>query len=851
MTGKRFVVLIATGLLMMWFGILGINVLLELRYLSTASNDNMQWTILQVETEIANLNAVLSDQIAAEQPDIGVVRLRADIALSRVALIDSGRTGQAFVEDPETARLRQGLEVFSDRAIEILDNSGELGRTQLLELRALTHEIRPDVRQLALLGLERGVERSEAQREEFARQLRLTGISAIALIIGLTVLLLILDRMLARARERDAQLLASSDRLTSTVAASLDAIVTSNEQGEIVDFNASAETIFGWSRADILGQKMEDTIVPHRYRAAHAAGMERYLTTGTPRVVDGGRVELSGLRKSGEEFPIELNITSAQGNHGELFIAYLRDISDRKIAEQKLIDARDRAERMDRAKSQFLAVMSHEMRTPLNGILGVLDLMRTTDLTSRQERYVRVASASGEILLEHVNEALDITRIEIGTMKLAPSPFNLDVVVQSIVDVLTPLAHEKNLSLNLQFDPGMARPFLADGGRIGQILTNLIGNAIKFTNSGSITVAVGGVHGADMTAASISVTDTGAGIPPESLEDIFEDFVALTHAEGRQSRGDGLGLSISRKIARLMGGDLTVQSVVGQGSSFTLSLSLERSTAEDIQATHDDGTGGVIIDPPSAQQVLIVEDNAINRSVLRDMLEGLGHKVTEACDGAEGVEAAQKRRVDLIIMDINMPVMDGIEAVRRIREMAGPNQRTYVLGLTAHGREEYLAKAEAAGMDGFCTKPIRLYALQDILAGIGGAEASSAGDIVADSEQIDSATLTELVGALGAEKTTATVDRFFEELETTLARLVGLTVGADAEDISAETHKLRGSAALLGLTALVAEVDLIAAASKQGVAPAYADGIESLRQMAAESRDLIRQKIANIAQADL
>lgn len=241
--------------------------------------------------------------------------------------------------------------------------------------------------------------------------------------------------------------------------------------------------------------------------------MDRYLATHDPHVLDAGRVELSALRKSGEECPVELNITSVQSATGELFIAYLRDISVRKINEQKLIDARDKAEAMDRAKSQFLAVMSHEMRTPLNGILGVLDLMRQTKLNKKQERYARIASASGEILLEHVNEALDITRIELGSMQFLPQSFEMGSAVESIVDVLTPLAQEKNLTVTLDVEAGMGRVFEGDSGRIGQILTNLIGNAIKITDDGAIGVKVGGIHTANHTNATITVFDTGRGIP--------------------------------------------------------------------------------------------------------------------------------------------------------------------------------------------------------------------------------------------------------------------------------------------------------------------------------------------------
>ncbi|MEM7213147.1 MAG: response regulator [Pseudomonadota bacterium] len=813
---RRIGVLIMVPLLVLLLGLLGSNLLRELRELSTADADNLQWTILQVETEIANLNATLSDAVADPEVDADAVRLRADIALSRLLIVGRGEARDLFRGEADELLAR--VAEYQNDVVAVLDADPELSRDDIEALRDLTQAVRPAIRNLVLMGLQAGTESAAERRAGFARHLAVTGAIAIAVIVGLSAVLVFLDRLLVRADQRDEELLNSSSRLASTVAASLDAIVTANEAGEIVEFNESAEWIFGWSRGEILGRKMDETIIPHQHRAAHAAGMERYLATHEPHVVDAGRVELSALRKSGEEFPVELNITSVDSAEGELFIAYLRDISQRKINDQKLIDARDKAETMDRAKSQFLAVMSHEMRTPLNGILGVLDLMRQTRLNKQQDRYVRVASASGEILLEHVNEALDITRIEMGSMMLSPHPFDMRSVVEGVVDVLTPLAQEKDLALSLDFDPGMDRVFEGDSTRIGQILTNLIGNAIKFTDAGEIKVVLSGIHGADETSVSLVVSDTGRGIPADRLEDVFEDFVALSHSEGRQARGDGLGLSISRKVARLIGGDLTVQSTLGKGSLFTLNLSLRRAQLAPT-ATHQRQVADTQVRSAAKKRILVVEDNAINRSVLRDMLERLGQSVEEAEDGLEGLRKAQKNAFDLIIMDLSMPLMDGIEAVRRIRGEEGPNQHVRIVGLTAHGREEYRDRAIKAGMDGFFTKPIRFSALREVL---------SVEDLGREKPGLDDAVIHDLLEVLGQEKVQSTADTFFAEIGTQFRMLEE----ADS-DPAAILHKMRGGAALLGLTSLVAQIDATDPAACHGHA------LDALRAAATESqRDL-------------
>ena len=791
----RLSVLAGICLLFLLLAVMVTNLVSQVQDLSRAAGDNTQWSISQIDTEFANLDALLTDQVANGTLNEDEVRLRIDIALSRLNIINAGRSAEIFGQSRVAADLIAPINAFAARTVAILDAPGALDAQALARLQQDVRAVRPAVRDIALLGIRLGAERSEARRSQFAQQLIWTGSIAIALLLVMAGLMVVLDRLLLRAARRDAALSASSKQLASTVAASLDAIVTADVDGRIIGFNSAAEQVFGWPRDDIIGRTMEETFIPHRMRDAHHNGMQRYLKTGQQRVVNAGRVELAALRKSGEEFPVELNITTVQDGEDIIFIAYIRDISARKINEQKMIDARDRAERTDKAKSQFVAVMSHEMRTPLNGILGVLDLLKTTPLTDQQARYAKIATSSSEVLLEHVNEALDITRIETGNLQLTLQDFRLTDLMQGVTDMFEPLAQEKGLSIMLDIAPAMRGPYVGDAGRIRQILTNLIGNAIKFTEQGGVAVSVTGIHGPDTSSLRFSVTDTGIGIAPDQHEQVFEDFFAHGPADERQARSDGLGLSISRRIARAMGGDVSVNSAEGEGSTFVLSLALSRGETDHAQkADASDGAQAA----HKACSVLIVEDNSINRSVLSDMLHSMGHTVEEAVNGAEAIEGAQARVFDAIFMDISMPVMDGIEATRRLRAGGGPNADTLIVGLTAHGREEYRAQASAAGMDLFHTKPIRLDALQSVLSEVSSGHVSPS-DSVAHREA-----LSEMIGLLGVEKVRTTADAFFDELVALCALLRAQGPQVDHATLAEAAHKAKGAASLLGQSDLEA-----------------------------------------------
>jgi PAS domain S-box-containing protein len=649
-------------------------------------------------------------------------------------------------------------------------------------------------------------------------------------------LLLLLDRMLRSAIRRADELTASSRQLALTVAGSMDAIIIADGYSKIIEYNTSAEGVFGWSRKEIIGRTMEEIFFPKGLTDAYKNAMAQSSEVTNTNAVDGVRVELTAWRKNGEEFEVELNMTYVERNDDAIYMAYIRDISDRKVAEKILIEARDRAERTDKAKSQFLAVMSHEMRTPLAGIIGVMDLLKTTKLSKKQDHYVQIATSSGEVMLEHINEALDITRIEGGAFELSPQEFNLPDLARSLVEVLKPLANEKELSLELQIDDNIKAYFLGDSHRIRQILTNLLGNSIKFTDEGSIQFVISCSHEADVSRLKFTITDTGLGIAPENHEKIFEDFVAISSGDERQSRGDGLGLSISRKIARQMGGDIIVESNINEGATFILNLPLKQVAKTDVV---EPKALDIPIENFKKINVLVVEDSTTNREVLCDMLEGMGHNVSSATNGLETLDLAKKQIFDIIFMDINMPIIGGIEATHKIRSGGGLNSKTYIAGLTAHGSDEFGVEAKEAGMDCYITKPIRLAALRKIIS-----------DVISDSsfETIGelSPVLMELFETLGREKALGVGWVFFEELEQFIKQCDQDFFRKDNNALAEAVHKLKGASAMFGQDLLEKQLAQLEVDARKDAIKDLTDRIRSLEGIAKKSEAIFSNYVSLI-----
>ncbi len=368
------------------------------------------------------------------------------------------------------------------------------------------------------------------------------------------------------------------------------------------------------------------------------------------------------------------------------------------------------------AKSQFLANMSHEIRTPMNGILGMAELLRRTELNERQRQQVNTIVHSGRALLQIINDILDFSKVESGRFDLDPKPFDLKLCLGDIVELLRPTASAKSLTLKLEMDAGLPRYYIGDAGRIRQIVMNLAGNAVKFTDCGSVTINLSGQKSDARVSLVIDVIDTGIGIPADRLGDVFEKFSQVDQTCSRRYEGTGLGLSIGQLLARRMEGDISVASEFGKGSTFSFRLKL--AACENVASdTRSDANGTISLDrqtssrAPETQDtifsVLVVDDSVVNQEVAREFLEELHCDVSIACNGEEALAAAAAARFDLVLMDCQMPVMDGFKATAAIRSqrVGATSDRVPIVALTANAFASDREKCLAAGMSDFLSKP--------------------------------------------------------------------------------------------------------------------------------------------------
>ncbi len=504
---------------------------------------------------------------------------------------------------------------------------------------------------------------------------------------------------------------------------------------------------------------------------------------------------------------------------------------------RELVRAKEEAEAASKLKSDFIAVMSHEMRTPLNGVLGVLDLLGRERLTPKQAEYVRTATISGEHLLRQINDVLDISRIESGTLTVQAHPLRIEKIIEDVVDINRTIAEGHGTKIRYELDLPDRR-LAGDSLRIRQVLINLVGNAAKFTRDGEIVVSVKTLgeteEGAEL---EFNVTDTGIGIAPEQQYRIFDDFVTLDAGYDRETCGSGLGLAISRRLVSAMGGEIGLESTKGEGTRFWFRLPHDwADTVATGEATPPAGTEHLphrIAKVPAAGplDILMVEDNETNRFVAGDILRLAGHRVHEASDGREGVNMAAARAFDLILMDISMPKMDGVEATRLIRASVGPNRVTPIIGLTAHALAEERQKFLDAGLDGCILKPIRLQALYDAL----GLEFEARShlpdaDTTPTPVLIDESILNELSQVLLPERAAQTIQRVCDEIEAEVPAIAKESGGA--EQIGKRAHKLAGSAAIVGAEGLAGLLRTIETAAMAGEDNKIHDALGELPEVA-------------------
>ncbi|WP_298380822.1 response regulator [Azospirillum sp.] len=806
---------------------------------------------------------------------------------------------------------------------------------------------------------------------------------------GFILLILLFGVLLARSmatqRRQATALEESNARLNAILDTAVEGILTARPNGLIESANPAAHSIFGCPPGGLIGRSISDLLPPELREAQNrfiediAAGVKRYRT--------GFSRELTAARLNGDLFPLSFSVAEVKTAAGPLYAAILRDLTDNKRAEQTLRDAKDRAEDGQRIKMEFLATMSHEIRTPMNGVIGMAGLLLDTRMNDEQRNFATTIRDSAESLLVIINDILDFSKIDAGRLDLENDDLELAPLVESVLEILAPRAAAKGLELASFVPPPLRRPFRGDSGRLRQILLNLAGNAVKFTDSGSVTILL--AEDVDERGAALvrfEVRDTGIGISDEDRDRLFTMFTQVDASAARRHGGTGLGLAICKRLAELMGGRIGVDSKPGLGSVFWVSIPLEPGTAaaqppapmadwsgrrvlivddvavnRDLLARHltsfaidaetaesgdealtrlnaaaEDGRpfDAAILDhrmpgltgpelaariraiprlsgirlalatshlttshtaegqapenapvdanltkpirfsalcqtlaslldrrsasadptPPSPPQpppapaaavaadfnarILVAEDNPVNQQLTLALLRRAGHKAEAVSNGEEAVEAVSSRPYDLVLMDVQMPVMDGLTATRIIRRLSGSAARIPIIALTANAMQGDDAVCLDAGMDDYLSKPINARKLADAVvrwarraptptAPPAETEVEVAVEIKAvpseepnpprdpDQNPINPIKRAELLDVLGEDGFAFLMDTFFADSPRHVDLLRRAIANTDHLVAAREAHVLKGSAANVGLDDLSSLADQLATAIHQ------------------------------------
>ncbi len=500
-----------------------------------------------------------------------------------------------------------------------------------------------------------------------------------------------------------------------------------------------------------------------------------------------------------------------------------------------LLDARQREltadlRRTSEARAEFLAAMSHEIRTPMTGVLGMADLLASEDLGARQRSYVDAMRSSGRHLLSIINDILDFSRIESGKLELEVVDFSLRESIEHLRSLAHPLAVERGLPLHFRLDEVPVDALRGDPLRLRQVLLNLVGNAIKFTEQGSVAVTVtpASAQGGRWPGRCASpLQDTGIGIEPAKLEQLFAPFTQADRSIARQYGGSGLGLAISQRLVQAMGGELQATSVPGEGSTFWFELLLATGDARAVAVVEN-----AQAQPVSPRRILVAEDVEINRQILRAALVRQGHHIVFVPDGAQALERVQREPFDIVLMDVQMPVLDGVEATRRIRKLPGPVSGIPIIGLTANvmarERERYLG----AGMNACLPKPVEWRQLDAALAqfGEGGGGSAAVDRLVGDGGSgsgsrsepaplalLDDSTLAGLRQLAGDEQVAELLRIGMRGYDDYCDRMEAPGVSADA--MLRDAHRLKGSSGTLGFAAISRLAGMIEEAAGKGETP--------------------------------
>lgn len=818
----------------------------RLNEVRAASTDNQGFTVAQLEVDyqglvIATDNALtnMSDSGGSVDPALWAeLQTEFDIFYSRTVVFASGVARRPLPPEfyEELERLAQNRDSLAAK-IDSLTPDDQVG---LREFAISLREQEPIVRGLVTRAIQYFIAKSQAARESEREIWQFFLVETLVLLTFVLVAAVFAFRLSRALQQRTREAERAASTITKAYEASLSAVVVTDFDGRILLCNKAAETMFRLPMSEIIGSDALG-LTPARLRAQLAATFSQ-IREGHDRDVP-YRMSRQTLaeRADGQIFPVELALTTdADGDGQPIVIAFVRDISAQVQAERALRGAVIEARSAAAAKSMFLATMSHEMRTPLHGLIAALDLMDHRHLDAENIALLNTAHDCSQRALALVNDVLQFTRASATREPIVP--FRPARIAEEVISELRAFARENGNTISLSVTgPGADDQVMGYPAAFSRSLYNLVGNAVKFTTAGKITVelAFSPTGERDRLGLHVAVADEGSGIAEADRGRIFELFETSAEqsphlAIGTGLSGTGLGLPITRLAVERMGGQLRLDSALGKGSRFWFDIVLTRATDADALV------GEEVVAPPAPAMpeglvwtVLVVDDNEVNLTLMQEMVRRLGHRTAIARNGREAVELARDTIFDVILMDISMPVMDGRSATRAIRQ-GGASRDAAILGVTALIEAEDPDSFAGCGMDRALVKPLRFEALARALAEVAQARTGRQGvpapaaEVPDPADSFDFAALCDMVGAPTAMRLLqATLD----DAQTTLER-----ARSGAPDAGEAAHRAFGAASMVGWDDLAAALREIEFAARDGDTEAVIDLAEALDELMAIAR---------------
>lgn len=816
-----------------------------------SQSDNAGWLISQLDVDHKALalaidrvllSDIYPDLLTYETAGLSAVNLRFDIFYSRVETVISALRREAL-SDRLTERLSVLGATRDAMATEIAAIT-EGDRDRLLRFGESVKDAGPLVRDITTLALQFYVAQSERVRQMEQSLLRQFWIQSLVLLVLMIVSAWLALSLWRELEDRTVRMQRALDTVSKVFDVSLGAIVITDMKGTIQLANPAASGVFGVPPDQLVGRQLDEVMV---VEGLHDPQGQFVGTSAGQRLIAGaGPMRMDAKRMDGTPFKAEVSVVGDADLHGRpIIIGFIRDISEMVAAEDRLLEARDEAQRHAAAKAMFLATMSHEMRTPLHGVIASLDLIEDSSLDDEARALLQTARDCSDRALQQVNDVLEITRL--GESQLGEVPFKPADVAADILRELRPMAVARGIALDLdirgqgsdQVCRGLANAF-------SRALYNLAGNAVKFTDHGRVAISLTFQPVAqDTLGLRVEVADTGIGIAPADQSRIFAEFETVDAVARGRETGTGLGLAIVRLAVARMGGVLELQSALGQGSTFSFDITLpSASEGGDTLPTHLQAspTDPKVLADSCPLDVLVVDDNAVNVVLMCKMVQKMGHRAVQASNGLEAVALASAQAFDVILMDVSMPVMEGREATMLIRS-GGVSSGAVIIGVTAFSDEERLKDLKANGMDDVLTKPVNTVELADAIGAVWDMRLSDDPIETADEGPFDPELGTALA-QLGDMLDRPSALRFMFQALDDLEGMLPIMLDDDIplEAIADCVHSVTGSTAVVGLARLSA---LVARAEK---ASQNADRAE-LKRLHAEISTLLDATRAGLARA--